>query len=88
MKLAIDLKRSFYFLIIAVLFLALIPLVKGKSAEIDPVSLEISKNFQMIEHSLKRGNDENVSSIDISLPSDTWSIDDIEFHFNRMEFGA
>jgi len=82
------LKRSFCILIATIFFLALIPHNEGNLADISEISLEINKNFELIENSLKRGYNENVSSIDILLPSNTWNIDDIELNFEEMEFGA
>ena len=83
-----NLKRLYYILIVTILFLALIPRIEGNLAGIDEISLEINTNFELTESSLKRGHDENVSSIDILLPSTTWNIDDIELNFDEMEFGT
>ncbi|MBY9020184.1 MAG: hypothetical protein KGD67_03930 [Candidatus Lokiarchaeota archaeon] len=80
-------KRSFYILLLTIFIIALIPLIKGQLADISEVSLEINTNFELIEYSLKQGHSENVSSIDILLPSNTWNIDDIILNFDEMEFG-
>ena len=83
-----NLKRLFYILIVTILFLALIPNIEGNLAVISEDSMEINTNFELIEYSLKRGYIENVSSINILLPSNTWNIDDIELNFDELEFGT
>ena len=82
------LKRSFCILIVTILFIAFIPHVEGESADISDISLVINTDFELIEYSLKRGHKENVSSINIQLPSNTWNIDNIELNFDEMEFGT
>ena len=82
------LKRSFCILIVTILFIAFIPHVEGESADISDISLVINTDFELIEYSLKRGHKENVSSINILLPSNTWNIDNIELNFDEMEFGT
>lgn len=87
MRLDKNLERKLYVLIV-ILFFALIPQIEGSLADISEISLGINTKFELIEYSLKQGYSENASAIDISLPSDTWSIDDIELNFDEMEFGT
>ncbi|MFX0167691.1 MAG: hypothetical protein ACFE9V_20405, partial [Candidatus Hodarchaeota archaeon] len=47
-------------------------------------SLLIPLNYQIFERSDKKGAINNISSIDIDLPSSTWSITDIEMNFTNI----
>ncbi len=44
-------------------------------------------NIEMIEYSKFNETDQNVNSIDITLPSSSWSIQDIELNFTDIKFG-
>ncbi|MFW9951806.1 MAG: hypothetical protein ACFFKA_16945 [Candidatus Thorarchaeota archaeon] len=74
--------------LLVILFFTFIPQIKVNLADINGILLEINTKFEFIEYSLKQGYSENVSSIEISLPSNTWNIDDIELNFDEMEFGT
>ncbi|MFW9902451.1 MAG: hypothetical protein ACFFDY_14385, partial [Candidatus Thorarchaeota archaeon] len=49
-------------------------------------SLTIPLNFSILEFSDKKGAMDNVSSIDIELPSSTWQITQIELNFTNIEY--
>jgi len=87
MKLDKNTERKLYVLL-TILFFTFIPQIKVNLADFTGISLEINAKFELIEYSSKQGYFENVSTIDISLPSNTWKIDDIELNFDEMEFGT
>lgn len=48
--------------------------------------LTVSSNFSMYEFSNEFKSNENITSIDISLPSSTWNLTDIQVNFTEIEF--
>ncbi len=50
-------------------------------------SLTFKTNFEINEYSSFNDNYQNVNSINITLPSSSWSIQDIELNFTDIKFG-
>ena len=50
-------------------------------------SLTFNNNFDLNEYSKFNDTDQNVNSINITLPSSSWSIQDIELNFTDIKFG-
>jgi len=50
-------------------------------------SQKFNTNFVLVEYSKFNETDQNVSSFNITLPSSSWSIQDIELNFTDIKFG-
>jgi len=50
-------------------------------------SLTIPTNFTLLELGEKTGTKENVSSIDIDLPSSSWNLNQLQLNFTNMKLG-
>lgn len=72
-------------LFLSIFFLILFCNIKISFATDSNNSLVIPLNFQIFEFSDKKGTINNISSIDIELPSSTWDITDIEMNFTNIE---
>ncbi|MHA2289475.1 MAG: hypothetical protein ACXABG_11885, partial [Promethearchaeota archaeon] len=86
MQLDISFRKVFCIIFLTFSSLVLMPYTAGNTPKTSDVSLEINSNLELIEYSLKTGFNENVTSINIELPSDTWNINDIELNFDEIEF--
>jgi len=70
------------------IFLAVIQIEEVKSSETKELSLNIDIDFKINESSVIQGDLENLNSIDVDLPSSSWTLDDIELNFTEIEFGS
>jgi hypothetical protein len=74
------------FLVFSFFFLILFHYINISRAMGSSNSLLIPLNYQIFEFSDKKGEINNISSIDIDLPSSTWTITDIEMNFTNLEY--
>jgi len=81
-------KTSYLFIILAISsFLVINSLTKYSYAQTDGDTLYTSSKFIFNEFSEKFGNYENISTIDISLPSVSWNVTSIEMNFTDIKLG-
>ncbi|MFX1470675.1 MAG: hypothetical protein ACFFB8_18715, partial [Promethearchaeota archaeon] len=73
-------------LILSIFYLILFCNMKNSFAVTNNNSLTVPLNFSIFEFSDKKGVINNVSSIDIELPSSTWQITQIELNFSNIEY--
>jgi hypothetical protein len=81
------LKKLISIILFSLVILFLIGNAQRVSASNGEDSIEISKEFTLMEYSKTIGTYYNISDIDFELPSSTWEIDSIEFNFTNVEFG-
>ncbi len=60
----------------------------GFALEGDEISMSTRVKFQMFESSITEGNFQNASSVEVFLPSPSWSIKDVEINFSNIEFST
>ena len=78
-------------LIILVLFSLLFflsNLITFSTAQINDDSFLIPRKFEMFEYTDKSVSNENISSINIPLPSSTWNITSLELNFTNIKLGS
>jgi len=73
--------------IVLFMFLILFSKVDFVNANGTGPSLTFNTNFEMNEYSKFNETHQNLNSINISLPSSSWSIQDIELNFTDIKFG-
>ncbi len=61
--------------------------LNNANAQSNGDSLTIPINFSMLEFGETNGTNENVSSIDIEIPSSSWSLTDIQLNFTDIDLG-
>lgn len=82
------LNRSYKLFLVFLVLMGIIPLISNSKfifANGD-TSLPVYTNFEMTEYSILEGTNENISSINLNLPSDTWNVDEIELNFTDIDF--
>ncbi|MFX1411677.1 MAG: hypothetical protein ACFFA6_15105, partial [Promethearchaeota archaeon] len=73
-------------LFLSILFLILFCNIKFSFGVNSNNSLMIPLNFQIFEFSEQKDKINNISSLDIELPSSTWNITHIELNFTNIEY--
>ncbi|MFX1320575.1 MAG: hypothetical protein ACFFAQ_02915 [Promethearchaeota archaeon] len=77
-------KKGFTFLVLLSLFTVLFQNLDVISSNGSDHSLDINLNFEMIENSINQGFYDKEDSINITLPSSSWNIEDIELNFTNI----
>ncbi|MDX1797901.1 MAG: hypothetical protein R3255_04570, partial [Candidatus Lokiarchaeia archaeon] len=73
-------------LVLAIFYLILFSNINYSFANPNNNSLRIPLNYSISEFSDKKGSIDNISSIDIELPSSTWQLTQIELNFSNIEY--
>ena len=74
-----------FFLLIS--FMGLVFNMNNAFAQIGGDSLVIPTNFTMLEFGEKSGSKENISSIDIEIPTSSWNLNEIQLNFTNIKLG-
>ncbi|MFX1417939.1 MAG: hypothetical protein ACFE9N_03345 [Promethearchaeota archaeon] len=81
-------KKIILFIIVFSFFGLTLVINNGFALEDDEIPIYTDINFKMIESSTTEGYFQNASSIDVSLPSSSWNIKDVEINFTNIEFST
>lgn len=74
-----------FFLLIS--FMGLVFNMNYAAAQIGGDSLVIPTNFTLLEFGEKSGSKENISSIDIEIPTSSWNLNEIQLNFTNIKLG-
>lgn len=88
MKFFTVLKKVILFIILFSFFGIALVINHGIALEDDEIPIIAVIKFPMVESSIKEGYFQNASSLDIELPSSSWSVKDIEINFTSIEFST
>jgi len=82
------LDRSYKLFLVLLVLLGIIPLISNLKFIFanGATTLPVYTNFEMTEYAILEGTNENISSINLNLPSDTWNVDEIELNFTDIDF--
>jgi hypothetical protein len=58
------------------------------ASENNDIPIYTDVRFQIFESSIAEGNFQNASSVEVEIPSSSWSIKDIEINFTNIEFST
>ena len=81
-------RKILTFSTIVIFIIGIIQGIKFTYAQENGESLIISSNFQMIEFSDDFGVKENLSSVNIDIPSPNWTITEIDINFTSIKMGS